>query len=180
MTIGRELTVPRTCAWITCLLAAANVASAACGSSAASSSGAAAQTQTSAPKNKPIANVCDGKIITPADVASVLPGSINVKTLEGDPQTCEYQASGFSHVSITVRPGLGDITVAQWANGGVSVDSAAVSGIGDRARWQSTLHELIGTKHNVLCDIGAEGVGGSEADLQKKLGQLCDKIWAAQ
>jgi hypothetical protein len=39
---------------------------------------------------------------------------------------------------------------------------------------------LIATKHNVLCDIGSQGTRGSEADLQKKFGQLCDKIWAAQ
>jgi hypothetical protein len=46
--------------------------------------------------------------------------------------------------------------------------------------WQSTLHELIATKHNALCDIGSQGTKGTDADLQKKFGQLCDKMWASQ
>jgi hypothetical protein len=32
----------------------------------------------------------------------------------------------------------------------------------------------------VLCDIGSQGATGTQADLQKKFAQLCDKIWAAQ
>lgn len=60
------------------------------------------------------------------------------------------------------------------------MSSAPIGGIGDRAVWQDTLQELIATKHNVLCDIGSQGTKGAKADLRKKLGQLCDKIWAAQ
>lgn len=162
------------------MLALASVASTACSSSSAASSSTRTTAQASSTKNRPVPNVCDGKIIVAADLASVMSGPIAATTLAGDPQTCEYEAAGGARVSVTARPGLGDITVTQWANGGVLVESTAVNGIGDRARWQSMLRELIATKHNVLCDIGATGIPGSEADLQKKFGQLCDKIWAAQ
>jgi hypothetical protein len=170
---------------IGCGAAAAIVLSAAgCGSSSAASSSAAANAslvQTSAARNvRPIANVCDGKIITPEDLVSVLPGASNGKALDGDPQTCEYEAPDAGRVSITVRPGLGDVTVGSWVSSKVAVASVGVNGIGDRAIWQRTLRELVATKHNVLCDISAEAIKGSDADLQAKFGQLCAKIWAAE
>jgi hypothetical protein len=130
--------------------------------------------------NRPIANVCDSKVITPDDLVGVLAGVITAKTPPGDPQTCEFSANDFSSVSITVRPGLGDVTVSEWTGGKIPVEAGAISGVGDRAAWQSTLKELIATKHNVLCDIGSSGAKGTETDLEKKFGQLCDKIWAAQ
>ena len=124
-------------------------------------------------------NVCDSKLVVPEDLASVLSGTITAKTLPGDPQTCEFSADGYSSVSVTVRPGLGDVTVSEWTGGKLPTAAGTVTGIGDRAAWQSTLKELIATKHNVLCDIGSQGTKASQADLQKKFGQLCEKIWAA-
>jgi hypothetical protein len=130
--------------------------------------------------NRPVTNVCDRQIIAPADLVSVLSGTITTKTLPGDPQTCEFSADGFSSVSVTVRPGLGDVTVSEWIGGQMPASTGAVDGIGDRAAWQATLHELIATKHNVLCDIGSHGTKGTDTDLKKTFGQLCDKIWAAR
>jgi hypothetical protein len=154
----------------------------ACGPSAAATSSAdhapPGQTRT-VPASRAIPNVCDSKIVAPGDLADVLSGPITAKTLPGDPQTCEFSADGYSSVSVTVRPGLGDVTVSEWTGGKLPTDAGTVTGIGDRAAWQSTLKELIATKHNVLCDIGSQGTKASEADLQKKFGQLCEKIWAA-
>jgi hypothetical protein len=154
----------------------------ACGPSSAATSSAdhAPPRQTGAvPANRPVPNVCDSRVVVPEDLASVLSGTITAKTLPGDPQTCEFSADGYSSVSVTVRPGLGDVTVSEWTGGKMPTDAGTVTGIGDRAAWQSTLKELIATKHNVLCDIGSQGTKASEADLQKKFGQLCEKIWAA-
>ncbi len=157
------------------------VATVACSPSSATTAASQASTvHQAAVVNRPVPNVCENKIVAPDDLASVLPGTITAKTLPGDPQTCEFSAEGYSSVSITVRPGLGDVTVSEWTGGKMPVDAGTLSGIGDRAAWQSTLKELIATKHNVLCDIGSQGTKASEADLQKKFGQLCDKIWAAQ
>ena len=172
-----------TCTWIVItapLAAAAMLAAGACApSSAASTANSAQGVQTAVPANRPAANVCDRKVVVPDDLVSVLPGAIATKTIAGDPQTCKFSTEGFSSVMVTVRPGLGNVTVSQWAIGKVPVDSSPISGIGDRAIWQSTLKELIATKNNVLCDIGSMGGNGSEADLQKTFGQLCEKIWAA-
>lgn len=169
----------RTSLWIGCTAVVAIAASLACGSSSGSSTATSVSAQTVA-QNKPIPNVCTRQIVTPADLVGVLPGAVTAKTIDGDPQTCEFKGDGYARVSITVRPGLGDVTVTQWTGGNAPLDSTAADGIGDRARWQSTLHELIATKGNVLCDIGAQGVDATEAELQKKFGQLCDKIWAAR
>ncbi len=171
----------------TCLLSsvaiAVTAAVAACGPSAAATSSTdhapPGQTRT-VPANRPIPNVCDSKIVAPDDLVDVLSGPITAKTLPGDPQTCEFSANDYSSISITVRPGLGNVTVSEWTGGKMPVDAGMMKGVGDRAAWQSTLHELIATKHNVLCDIGSQGTKGTEADLQEKFGQLCNKIWAAQ
>lgn len=154
----------------------------ACAPSSASSSGntAAAKHAGDAAVNRPVPNVCARGIVAPSDLAGVLPGTITTKTIAGDPQTCEFSTPDFSSVTVTVRPGLGDVTVAQWAGGKMPVSSASIGGIGDRAVWQDTLHELIATKHNVLCDIGSQGTRRAKADLRKTFAQLCDKIWAAQ
>lgn len=149
-------------------------------STTTSTSQAAGQRTGQVTANRPVPNVCDSKVVAPGDLLNVLPGTITAKTVPGDPQTCEFSADGFSSVSVTVRPGLGDVTVSEWTSENRPTDAATVTGIGDRAAWQSTLRELIATRHNVLCDIASHGAKGTEADLQKKFGQLCDKIWAAQ
>ena len=54
-----------------------------------------------------------------------------------------------------------------------------VSGVGERAVWQSTLKEINAEKNNVLCDIGVVGPGHSAGATPEKLGALCNKIFAA-
>lgn len=159
----------------------------ACTSSGASaSSGAAARSGQEkrgqpTPGKAPPPTVCERKIVTVEDVSDLFSGPVTMKPLEGDPQSCVFDGpNAYTHVRVTVRPGLGDVTVNSWINGTVPVPGTSVSGIGDRAVWQDTLRELIATKHNVLCDIGVEGASGSTADVQKKFAALCGRIWAAQ
>ena len=106
--------------------------------------------------------------------------SIASKPLPGDPQSCVFDGANVTSITISVRPGLGDVSVGEWISGKVPVPGETVNGIGDKAVWQDTLRELIATKHNVLCDIQATGANGSSADVQKKFAALCGKIWAAQ
>jgi hypothetical protein len=54
-----------------------------------------------------------------------------------------------------------------------------VSGVGERAVWQSTLKEINAEKNNLLCDIGVVGPGHSAGATPEKLGALCNKIFAA-
>jgi len=145
----------------------------------ACTSGTSASGSTSSIKPLP-PTVCERKIVTADDVASLLPAPITMKPLAGDPQSCIFDAAGLASITITVRPGLGDVSVNAWTTGKVPVPAVPVSGIGDHAVWQDTMRELIATKHNVLCDIQATGAKGADADVQKAFGHLCDKIWAAQ
>ena len=102
----------------------------ACGPSAAATSSAdhapPGQSRT-VPASRPIPNVCDSKIVAPGDLADVLAGPITAKTLPGDPQTCEFSANDYSSISITVRPGLGDVTVSEWTGGKMPVDAGPKS-----------------------------------------------------
>lgn len=132
---------------------------------------------------KPLATpptVCERGVVTSADVSDLLAGPLAMKVLPGDPQSCQFAGANEASLTITVRPGLGDVTVEAWASGRMPVPGIAVLGVGDRAAWQETLRELIATKRNVLCDVQVSGSTVSPAELQKRFAALCDKIWAAQ
>ena len=66
-----------------------------------------------------------------------------------------------------------------WAAGKMPMPVTNVSGVGERAVWQSTLKEINAEKNNLLCDIGVVGPGHSAGATPEKLGALCNKIFAA-
>ena len=175
--------------WLSGSLAVAALILGACtsGTSASGSTSSGVSAQSNQQKvgqltpTKPLPpTVCERKVVTADDLSSLLPAPISTKALPGDPQSCVFEGEGGAHITISVRAGLGDVSVNAWTTGNVPVPAVPVSGVGDRAVWQDTMRELIATKHNVLCDISATGAKGSEADAQKAFAVLCGKIWAAQ
>ncbi len=84
---------------------------------------------------------------------------------------------------MTLRPGLGRTTVDTWKRGRMPVAAAPLAGVGDDAAWVDPLHEVVAEKNDLLCDIQVMGAGGdfsgSAADQQRKIGALCNKIFAA-
>jgi hypothetical protein len=129
----------------------------------------------SAAASAPSGNACDRKLLTAADVSSILSGPITVGPLEGDPQTCIFTA-GDNRVTVSLRPGVGDATVQTVLSGGENVAATPLSGVGDKAAWTSILHEVNATKNNLLCDIQSAGTAGAT---QQAVGALCNKIFAA-
>jgi hypothetical protein len=86
-------------------------------------------------------------------------------------------------VTISLRPGLGNRTVATWASGRMPTPAVTLSGVGDRAVWSAELKEVIATKNDLLCDIGVGGPpGGSVSSevVKQRLGDLCNKVFAAR
>ncbi|HVA56569.1 MAG: hypothetical protein WBQ26_04455 [Gemmatimonadaceae bacterium] len=129
-------------------------------------------------------NACDRKLLTAADVAGILTAPIvGTKPIPGDPQTCQFTTGSFPSISVTLRPGLGKTTVDTWTSGRMPVAAAPLAGVGDEAAWVDPLHEVVAEKNNLLCDIQVTGTGGdfsgSVADQQRKIGALCNKIFAA-
>jgi hypothetical protein len=123
-------------------------------------------------------NACDRNLFAAADVADLLGAPIvETKTIAGDPQSCELDATVSSYVTVTLRPGLGNVTVQTWLDGRMPVAATPLAGVGDRAAWVSDLSEVVATKANVLCDI--QTTGAPKAALQAKVGALCNKILAA-
>jgi hypothetical protein len=130
----------------------------------------------------PAGNPCDRKLVSLADAAGILTSAV-VKTepLEGDPQSCVLSTGQQSHITVTVRPGLGNMTVSAWEKGQMNVSSTPMPSVGDRAVWQDTLNEVIATKNNVLCDVSVMGPPGTAAPgAQKRLGDLCNTIFSRQ
>lgn len=124
-------------------------------------------------------NACDRKLVASADAAEILGESVaSEKPLEGDAQSCVFTTADFTTLTISLRPGLGRTTVDSWAAGKMPMPVTSVSGVGERAVWQSTLKEINAEKNNVLCDIGVVGPGHSAGATPEKLGALCNKIFA--
>ena len=132
----------------------------------------------------PAGNACNRGLVTKDDVAGILREPIvRVQSLatDGDAQSCAFETTGFASVTISLRPGLGNATVATWASGRMPMPAETLAGVGDRAVWSAELKEVIATKNDLLCDIGVGGPpGGSVASevVKKRLGELCNKIFA--
>ena len=125
-------------------------------------------------------NACDRKLVTAADAAQILGAPVaSEKTLRGDAQSCVFETADFASLTIAVRPGLGRVTVDTWAAGKMPMPATPVSGVGEKAVWQSTLKEINAEKNDVLCDIGVIGPGPRAGATPEKLGALCNKIFAA-
>jgi hypothetical protein len=134
--------------------------------------------------SSPASSVCDRHILNPEDVAGILSAPITgTQPLPGDAQSCEFTTASFPVIIVSVRPGLGRTTVDAWSTGKMPLDSSPLTGVGDAAVWQETLHEVIAQKNAILCDIQVRG-GGSDLALNAKglptaVGALCNKIFAA-
>ncbi|MEJ0065704.1 MAG: hypothetical protein WDM85_09900 [Caulobacteraceae bacterium] len=143
---------------------------------ASNGAGASAQA-TPAAASVPAGNPCDRKLISQADVAPLLDEAISSEKAV-DPQTCRFETTGFSSVSISLRPGLGDVSVDQIKSGATNQTVTPLAGVGERAVWDPTLKQVSATKNNVLCEIGAMGPATKNAT-SDKVGALCSKIFAA-
>jgi hypothetical protein len=145
------------------------------GSSQAAAPGAASVPVANA--SPPAGNACDRKLLTAADVSGILKGTITVSPLAGDPQSCLFKSSEQTFdLTVSLRPGQGDLTVKTVLSGGENVKATPLAGVGDKAAWTSTLNEVNATKNNLLCDIQAPG---NQSATQQALGALCNKIFAA-
>lgn len=148
-----------------------------CSKPGAGNTASASPQATPAAATVPAGNPCDRKLITQADVAPLLDEAIaSEKAL--DPQTCRFVTAGFSSVNISLRPGLGDVSVDQIKSGATNQTVTPLAGVGERAVWDPTLKQVSATKNNVLCEIGAMGPATTKAT-SDKVGALCNKIFAA-
>jgi hypothetical protein len=160
-----------------CALVAAvlSITLAACSKSASHTTASAA-----ASSPAPAGNACDRKLLTAADVTDLLGAPVTeTKTIPGDAQSCEFGTAGYNSVTVTIRPGLGDVTVQTWVDGKMPVSAAPMSGVGDRAAWVAELSEVVATKANLLCDIQVSGGSKRSATQQAAIGALCNKVFAA-
>jgi hypothetical protein len=164
-------------------LAAACSASGSASAPKASVTHGASEAPPAAAPASPAGNPCDRGLVTKDDVAAILREPIvRVHSLaaDGDAQSCAFETAAFASVTISLRPGLGDATVATWASGRMPMPAETIGGVGDRAVWSAELKEVIATKNDLLCDIGVGGPpGGSVASevVKKRLGELCNKIF---
>ncbi|HTD72494.1 MAG TPA: hypothetical protein VK652_03130 [Steroidobacteraceae bacterium] len=126
---------------------------------------------------------CETLVLKAADLGGLLQAPITHATdLAGDGQSCAFLTTGFSAITVSVRPGLGRASLDAWAAGKMSLAVTPLPGVGDAAVWQDTLHEIIARKSDLLCDIQLRGVSEDIAVAQdalpRALGALCNRIFA--
>jgi hypothetical protein len=130
------------------------------------------------------ASLCDRHILSIEDLSGILNAAITgSRPVPGDAQSCEFVTAAFPAIIVSVRPGIGRTTVDAWVTGKMPLQSAPLREVGDGAVWLETLHEVIGQKNAVLCDIQVRG-GNSDLVLNPQglpgaLGALCNKIFTA-
>jgi hypothetical protein len=127
---------------------------------------------------------CDALILKTPDLAPLLTAPITRSTsLAGDEQSCAFLTTGFSSITVSVRPGLGRASLDAWSNGRMPLPARPLAGVGEAAVWQETLNEIVAQKNNLLCDIQLRGSGEDIAVdpkvLPNELGALCNRIFAA-
>ncbi|HEX3948843.1 MAG TPA: hypothetical protein VHW95_03215 [Steroidobacteraceae bacterium] len=137
-----------------------------------------------APAAAASASPCEALVLKAADFGGLLQAPITHATaLAGDGQSCAFLTTGFSAITVSVRPGLGRASLDAWASGKMSLAVTPLSDVGDAAVWQDTLHEIIARKNDLLCDIELRGVrediAVAEDALPHALGALCNRIFAA-
>jgi len=165
---------------LACFLLILLLVLAACSKPVSNTGAAASQGAGHAGASTPAGNACDRKLVTSADAAEILGEPVaSEKALPGDAQSCVFTTADFTTLTISLRPGLGRTTVDTWAAGKMPVPVTKLSGVGERAVWQSTLKEINAEKNDLLCDIGVVGPGDSAGATPQRLGALCNKIFAA-
>jgi hypothetical protein len=127
---------------------------------------------------------CETLVLKAADLGGLLQAPITHATaVAGDGQSCAFLTTGFSAITVSVRPGLGKSSLDAWSTGKMPLPVRPLTGVGDAAVWQDTLHEVIAQKNDVLCDIQVRGGNDDMAvaapALPDKLGALCNRIFAA-
>ena len=165
------------------LLALLSLVASACGASSprqSASGGSRAPAAKTAPA--PAGNPCERKLVSEADVVGIMTSPVaKMEPLEGDPQSCVFSTALQAHITVMVRPGLGNLTVSGWEKGQMNLPVTPFAGVGDRAVWQDALNEVIATKDDVLCDILVMGPPGTAAaGAQKRLGDVCNTIFSRQ
>lgn len=131
-------------------------------------------------------SLCGRKLLATSDLAGILSEPlVGQKDVVGDPQTCRFVTASFPSITVTVRPGLGQQVVTEWAAGHRPFPATPIQGVGDHAVWVAISKEVIADKNNVLCDAKVVGAdrdlanGVSDPVLQKRLGDACNKIFKA-
>lgn len=129
-------------------------------------------------------SACDLGLLTDGDVASLLDERIDGHTpVSGDRESCTFAATGGRSITVTLRRGLGRVTVDSWRRGRMPAPAVPMPGVGDEAVWVGALREVLAERHDLLCDIQASGplheVGAVAGPEQDRLGALCRRIFAA-
>ena len=176
------------------LIAAALTCSiAACGKTAASGAAAGATSPPPQPaaataaSGNVLASVCD---IVSADVADLITAPVEKRGMATNAQTCTYHAAAGATVTISLASDDDGKFAWDVASNPANGQREPIAGIGDAAlAWRSGT-DLVARKGGLVCSVDITGTDDADgmqvltksrgAELAKKLGALCNKVFAAR
>jgi hypothetical protein len=109
---------------------------------------------------------------------------MSVRVVPGDSETCELRSGSSVRIYMSLRPGLGRLTLQSSIDGRMPLAAWSFAGVGDRAIWQPELNEVIAEQGDLLCDVAVARPAGRVAEptrpsLPIRLGTLCNKVFAS-
>lgn len=136
-----------------------------------------------------LASACDGDI-GPADISGLIAAPVEKRSVVTNAQACSYHAQAGATVTIVLASGEDAKFAWDFASNPANGTRESVAGIGDAAlAWRSGT-DVVARKGSLVCSIditGTDNVDGMRVitnargeELAKKLGALCNKVFAAR
>lgn len=108
---------------------------------------------------------------------------VDAQPVPGDSQSCAYLTGGFPSITVSVKSGIGQSTLEAWTHGKMPFEVHPLTGVGDAALWQASLHELIARKGDLLCDVqiraGPNDFALGVDQMPAAAAKACNQIFAA-
>ena len=94
-----------------------------------------AKAPTAAPPVIEPISACESLVLKAADLSGFLQAPITHATaLAGDGQSCAFLTTGFSAITVSVRPGLGKASLEAWSTGKMPLPARPLDNVGDDGR----------------------------------------------
>ena len=126
----------------------------------------------------PITHIDCGKVFSPADVAGILDGQVTISVYPYRDNACHFESADGG--TFTLYSGNGFTEQIEWKDGlaNRNGDYKALAGVGDQAFYRKG--EFQSRKGNYYCAISGSGNNPPSEALARKLGALCNKVYAAR
>lgn len=129
--------------------------------------------------NPPVTHIDCGRIFSPADVAGILKGKVTISVYDMRDNACEFESADGESFTLYSGSDFTDEIAFKQAVANRNGEYKALAGVGDQAFYRGN-REFMSRKGNYYCAISGSGGNPPSVALARKLGALCNKIFASR